>query len=85
MIAWSEYLFSYLKYLQLTKFISKFRILNQPTIKELAEETETRSCPDELLRLPPLPSNDLRQNPPSCVDEPGAHLLRRELRFHCQD
>ena len=34
MITWSEYLFSYLKYLQLTKFISKIRILNKPTIEE---------------------------------------------------
>ena len=36
-----------------------------------AKETETRSCPGELLRLPPLPSNDFRQNLPSCVDEPA--------------
>ena len=34
---------------------------------------------------PPLPSNDLWQDPPSCVDEPFANLLLRELRFVCED
>ena len=52
MITWSGYLFYNLKYQQLTKFVSKFRNLNQPTIKEeTKEETKTRSCPLELLRL----------------------------------
>ena len=33
MITWSGFLFSHLKYLQLTKFSSKFRILNRLTTK----------------------------------------------------
>ena len=34
---------------------------------------------------PPLPSNDLWKDPPSCVDEPFADLLLRELCFVCED
>ena len=49
------------------------------------EQSGTTSAPDEPLWVPPLPSNDLWQDPLSCVADPVAHLRSRELRFICQD
>ena len=40
---------------------------------------------DEIIWVLALPSNDLRQNPPSCVDEPVSNLLCCELRLVCQE
>ena len=40
---------------------------------------------DEIFWVLSLPSDDLRQNPPSCVDEPVSHLLCCELCFVCQE
>ena len=68
------------------------RRISRASDRYWAKETETRSCPGELLRLPPLPSNDFRQNLPSCVDEPALSwaplslpglVFRYVLYMHC--